>query len=628
MSSEIIREFLVSVGVEVDEGGMARFGRTVESATKIVAALGAAVAAAATATAAAVVKISDQFDDLYYASQRLRASVTNIKAFEYGVSQMGGTAQDARASLEGLREFMRANPGGEGFIQSLGVGTRDSNGALRDTTDIMRDLGDQFRTMPFHLARLRAGMLGIGPGTLDALIRGTDLWSKEYADLAGNLDEAAEASARFMQMIRRLRAEIELGVWRSLIRLQEAVGPGLERAGKIAIAIIGAIGRMMEGLLDLLSRLDEATDGWSTTIIAVAAAFAVLAATLGGPVTLVLALVAAIGLLIDDFNVWKAGGESLIDWGKWAPGIDAAISAIASLAGGLWELTKAFGSVIKTIGWVLGTLFPFGGALKKFGEIFIDTLITKVWRLGEGMKSLAALMRGDFAAASQHAFNAAHGFAPTGSSQAARAAALASNDNAATSSPGATGSSATDALNYFMRMGWTREQAAGLVANLQHESNFNASAVGDGGKAFGIAQWHPDRQAEFKKFAGKDIRNSTLQEQLEFVHWELTRGKEQAAGNRLRATKTAGQAGAVVSQYYERPANAAAEAAARGRTAEATLGNARLGQDRGATTVNVNSKTDITVNGAADPKATGKVVETAADRAAAKMVRNTQGAVR
>lgn len=628
MSSEIIREFLVSVGVEVDEGGMARFGRTVEGATKIVAALGAAVAAAATATAAAVVKISDQFDDLYYASQRLRASVTNIKAFEYGVSQMGGTAQDARASLEGLREFMRANPGGEGFIQSLGVGTRDGNGALRDTTDIMRDLGDQFRNMPFHLARLRAGMLGIGPSTLDALIKGTDLWSKEYADLAGNLDEAAEASARFMQMIRRLRAEIEIGIWRSLLKLQDAVGPGLERAGKIAIAVIGAIGRMMEGLLGLISDLDDASDGWSTTIIAVATAFAILAATLGGPVTMVLALVAAIGLLIDDFNVWKAGGDSLIDWDKWAPGIDSAIAAISSFAGGLWELVKAFGGVIEKIGWVLGTLFPFGSALKKFGEVFIDALITKVWRLGEGMKSLAALMRGDFAAASQHAFNAAHGFAPTGNSQAARAAALASNDNADGGGSAAGGGSATDALNYFMRMGWTREQAAGLVANLQHESNFNPKAVGDGGKAYGVAQWHPDRQAEFKRFAGKDIQNSTLQEQLAFVHWELTRGKEQAAGAKLRASRTAGQAGAAVSQYYERPADRVGEAAKRARTAEAVLGGQRLGQDRGATTVNVNSKTEIKVAGATDPKATGKAVETAADRAYSKLVRNTQGAVR
>ena len=247
--SDIIRSFLVSVGVQVDEQGMKRFSETVDGVTKAVTAMGLAVGAAAAATAAAVVKVSDQFDDLYYASQRLRASVTNIKAFGYGVSQMGGTAEGARQSLEGLAEFLRSNPGGEGFLASLGIRTRDGNGALRDTTDMMRDLGEQFQRMPYFLAKVRAGMLGIDETTLQALIRGTDLWSQEYADMAGDLDEAAEASARFMQMVRRLRAELEIGMFKTLLKIQEAIGPGLERAAKIGLVIMGAFGRLAERFL-------------------------------------------------------------------------------------------------------------------------------------------------------------------------------------------------------------------------------------------------------------------------------------------------------------------------------------------------------------------------------------------
>lgn len=121
---------------------------------------------------------------------------------------------------------------------------------------------------------------------------------------------------------------------------------------------------------------------------------------------------------------------------------------------------------------------------------------------------------------------------------------------------------------YFQGFGWTREQAAGIAANLSAESGFDPQAIGDGGDAYGVAQWHQDRQAEFRKWSGKSIQKSTLEDQLGFVNYELTQGNERAAGDALRATKTAGEAGAVVSRRYERPKYVEDEAAARGRLAE------------------------------------------------------------
>lgn len=115
------------------------------------------------------------------------------------------------------------------------------------------------------------------------------------------------------------------------------------------------------------------------------------------------------------------------------------------------------------------------------------------------------------------------------------------------------------AMRYFTSQGWTPEQAAGIVGNLQKESQFDAGAVGDGGKAHGIAQWHPDRQANFKKRYGKSIKNSSYAEQLAFVNFELTKGTEQGAGNRLKKSRSAANAGAVVSEFYERPADKAGE---------------------------------------------------------------------
>ncbi len=143
----------------------------------------------------------------------------------------------------------------------------------------------------------------------------------------------------------------------------------------------------------------------------------------------------------------------------------------------------------------------------------------------------------------------------------------AGNAPAASGDPGNPGTT-NGAMKHFMDKGWTREQAAGIVANLNKESNLRPGAVGDGGKAYGIAQWHPDRQAEFEKKYGKSIRGSSVAEQLDFVHYEMTEGKEKAAGDRLKRAQSAAEAGSIVSKYYERPLAREAEAAERGAAAE------------------------------------------------------------
>jgi hypothetical protein len=142
-------------------------------------------------------------------------------------------------------------------------------------------------------------------------------------------------------------------------------------------------------------------------------------------------------------------------------------------------------------------------------------------------------------------------------------------------------SGARAAVASFMKMGWSKEQASGLVANLWRESLLNPNAVGDNGHAYGIGQWHEDRQEAFKKLFGADIRKSTLEQQLQFANYELTQGNEQSAGRRLRGATNALDAGAIISRYYERPADAEGEAQRRARGAAdlyASLGQANATQ--------------------------------------------------
>lgn len=117
---------------------------------------------------------------------------------------------------------------------------------------------------------------------------------------------------------------------------------------------------------------------------------------------------------------------------------------------------------------------------------------------------------------------------------------------------GESGSS-SEAMSFFQSKGWTKEQSAGIVGNLQVESgkNLKTNAVGDNGQAYGIAQWHPDRQAKFQQVMGIPIRQSNFKQQLEFVQWELM-NSERRAGEMLKAAGTAIEAARAVDYGYER----------------------------------------------------------------------------
>jgi len=106
------------------------------------------------------------------------------------------------------------------------------------------------------------------------------------------------------------------------------------------------------------------------------------------------------------------------------------------------------------------------------------------------------------------------------------------------------------AYKFFLSQGKTPAQASAIVGNLLRESNLNPNAVGDGGKAFGLAQWHPDRQEKAKKLYGEDWKS--FENQLKFIEWELN-NTEKNAGDALKQTNSVWEAGRIMSDKYERP---------------------------------------------------------------------------
>lgn len=353
----VIKEFLVSLGYEVD--GQQKFIDGITTATKVVAGLTAGLAS----LVAGAIAASSALERMYFVSQRNNAAVAGIKSLQYAVANLGGTADDALGSVEGLGKFLRTNPGGEGFLNSLGVETRGAGGQLRDTVDLLKDLGKQFAAMPYYQAERRASFLGIDERTLQALIRGVDQFGAEYDKTAKavgyNADSAAASSHDFMVQLRGLGAQVDILGKKFFTTFAETLTPVIEKArkwisdnaGLIANAIdrvvrvLGALanlaGTVVSRAIEIFQKLGRVFDELDQPTRELLLLFGGLYAVIKGinllfslsPIGRIIALATAILALYDDYKTFKEGGESLIDWGKWEPGIDAAIEGIKTLAG-------------------------------------------------------------------------------------------------------------------------------------------------------------------------------------------------------------------------------------------------------------------------------------------------------
>ena len=137
---------------------------------------------------------------------------------------------------------------------------------------------------------------------------------------------------------------------------------------------------------------------------------------------------------------------------------------------------------------------------------------------------------------------------------------------------GSNSSRRDEAMRYFMSKGWSKAQSAGIVANLMAESygRLDHTALGDKGTAYGIAQWRGIRQTNFAKVFGKSIKQSSFQEQLAFVDWEL-RNTHTTAGNLLKSSTSAYASAGIVTKHYEIPSDIPRKSRERGAVAEALV---------------------------------------------------------
>lgn len=397
-NADTIKDFLVSLGFDIDQAGANKFEAVLKGVTANVLKVGAVVKGSALSIVGFTTQIANGLDKIYWASQRTGASVQGIKALGYAASQTGASAESAMSSLEGLAGFMRSNPGAEGFLNRLGVQTRDASGKMRETAAIFTGVGQKLNNMPYYRAKQYAQMLGIDENTLMAMRRGMGQLSSEYALTAKrigfNAESAAKQSNIFMTSMRNLtmtlgQAKDKIGSnlagglagsidnfrrqildnWPKIEAVITKIIKGILWAGDAITRVLWRTGQAVEGVIAWFKKLNPATQQLIALFSGLLVAWRLLnTAFMSSPLGMITTLIIALGLLLDDYQTWKEGGKSLIDWGKWKTEIDQAVKMIGDLKKTVTDLTKALAKLlgIDPKSWSLK--WDFSNFISQMGE--------------------------------------------------------------------------------------------------------------------------------------------------------------------------------------------------------------------------------------------------------------------
>lgn len=514
MAAETIREYLVALGFKIDETGFRKFNSAVLKATEPVLKLGAAATGAALAIEVMVERVARRMEDLYYASQRTYATAESLREVGFAARQVGLEAGAGTNLLEGLGRALRMNPGTEGIIRSFGVQTREANGHLRDTRQVLDDLLPRLAAMPRYQALRYAGVFGIDPEALNQVLNNLPAFVQAQKDAAKSLrqfgvdqTQVSKDSVEFMRHLNALEQSFE----NLRIRIaHDWLKPAQQMIDQVNQLVIG------------FGELNNETEGWAGKI-------ASLAGALGG----------FLGILKLIKRFMPGGGK--------AAAASSETTTVAEAAGGA------------------------------AGAGFIASLLARIGPIGAFLATMA----------------------PT-----------ATQTEGPTKGLNFKAGSVAAIVDYFEKAGFSHAQAVGIATNLKVESGLNPTAVGDNGKAFGLAQWHADRQRRFEEMFGHSIRTASFGEQLQFIARELSTS-ESRAGALLHGAKTAREAAEIFARDYERPAGGAAEIAR-----------------RGAAAVTLNQRTDIHVSGSTDATGTARRIADEQGRVNGDLVRNLGSVVR
>jgi hypothetical protein len=136
-NSEILKEFLVALGFQVDVSASRKFYDALAQTSKGAAAASAALAGVAVAAEVMVNKLADSIESLYYQSKRTKSTVSELKALRYASEQVGVSADETSTAVERIGKALTGfGPGFLAVLQGLNIKT-DGRSAVQVFKDLI-----------------------------------------------------------------------------------------------------------------------------------------------------------------------------------------------------------------------------------------------------------------------------------------------------------------------------------------------------------------------------------------------------------------------------------------------------------------------------------------------------------
>ncbi len=306
----VVEELVAKLGLEVDEGAFGLAEKLMEVARGGMMAIGAAAVAAAGGLAAAVAATASHADAVEKAAQRTGIGVEALQALQYAAERADVGAE----GLQGALNFM-AKRGVKDFQAELGRAA-DELAALPDggakAARAMQLFGKQGAAL---IPMLNGGSAGLEEMTQKARDMGLVL-GKDMVESGAETKDAIEDLQGFLKglvyliagpLLKPVREWLTAaGKWIKANR--EIIGQNLDRTLTLVGRALGYVLRLIEPVVDISLRLNEAIWQSKAAMLALGAVAAWLALPFLAPV-------AAIGLLlmaVEEVWGWVTGKRATL----------------------------------------------------------------------------------------------------------------------------------------------------------------------------------------------------------------------------------------------------------------------------------------------------------------------------
>lgn len=297
-------------------------------------------------------------------SKNLNVATQTITAWSNAAEIAGGTADGMQGTMSMLSMSMtEMQVTGQTailpYLRALGVNMADAAGRARPLDDVLLDLSDRFSGMDRVTANNFGKMMGIDQGTMNLLLQGR----KAVEEQIRKQKELHLVTAQDAEQSRKLRE-----AWITLRQEAESLGRSF-----VAWVTPGLI-----SVFEWLEKVGRWVGENKTAVLSFLTAFAIVVGTAIAPAIwaalapllliggVILGIVAALGLLIDDWATWLNGGKSELGsfWQFFADGWNASKATFKKVLADLGAVFSDEVGILKAI-WHVFTSLLDGDEFRK-----------------------------------------------------------------------------------------------------------------------------------------------------------------------------------------------------------------------------------------------------------------------